>query len=348
MTIPKVNNQDPGKEVREESINPAIERANEVPHKVDKVPTAVVGNAAVWGAGGVLLDSGVKPGGGEGVNVPEWDTNTIYPLNFVIQFDSRLFASKIVDNQGNEPPIGGGENTYWRETSESQATSTPLWEAGQFISPRSEVYRIESLVYKKYVLTVTNLPFESTDFAAELLNGDWQEIGGNSNFKGWFADETALTTAYPVGQNGWYAIVGDTDTFWTWDTDTVAWVDTGSTATGGNRIITQSEIAITAPGITDIPTDDTVKTFAFDNLVATQTFTVSALSDTEEKTVKRILDNSANSVPVLLTWPTSLKWSDAWPATGPASIAANSIYRLEIQNEGSTTPKGFATLIPQS
>lgn len=49
---------------------------------------------------------------------------------------------------------------------------------------------------------------------------------------GWFADETALTTAYPTGSNGQFAMLGSTDTVWTWDSDTVAWVDTGSNVVG--------------------------------------------------------------------------------------------------------------------
>ena len=32
--------------------------------------------------------------------------------------------------------------------------------------------------------------------------------------------------AVPVGENGWWAVVGTTDTIWTWDGDTGAWVDT--------------------------------------------------------------------------------------------------------------------------
>lgn len=59
-------------------------------------------------------------------------------------------------------------------------------------------------------------------------------LGGSKdqNNKGWFATESALTTAYPTGQNGWWAIVGTTDSVWVWDTDSVAWVDTGDQATG--------------------------------------------------------------------------------------------------------------------
>lgn len=43
---------------------------------------------------------------------------------------------------------------------------------------------------------------------------------------GWFADEEELEAACPEGQSGWWAIVGTTDTVWTWDADTGAWVDT--------------------------------------------------------------------------------------------------------------------------
>ena len=52
--------------------------------------------------------------------------------------------------------------------------------------------------------------------------------------KGWYDDEAALVAAYPNGiatpadRNGWFAIVGDTDTVWVWDAGTNAWVDSGA------------------------------------------------------------------------------------------------------------------------
>lgn len=45
---------------------------------------------------------------------------------------------------------------------------------------------------------------------------------------GWYATPQALRSAHPTGQNGQWAIVGTTDTIWTWDRDTSAWVDSGS------------------------------------------------------------------------------------------------------------------------
>lgn len=45
---------------------------------------------------------------------------------------------------------------------------------------------------------------------------------------GWYETENSLKSLYPVGENGQWAIVGSTDTIWTWDEDTGAWVDTGA------------------------------------------------------------------------------------------------------------------------
>lgn len=46
--------------------------------------------------------------------------------------------------------------------------------------------------------------------------------------QGWYETEDALRAAHPTGENGQWAIVGSTDTIWTWDSDTSAWVNTGS------------------------------------------------------------------------------------------------------------------------
>lgn len=55
-----------------------------------------------------------------------------------------------------------------------------------------------------------------------------QSIAGGQ--LGWFETEQALEAAHPTGQNGQWAIIGSTDTIWTWDSDTSAWVNTGNTA----------------------------------------------------------------------------------------------------------------------
>lgn len=45
---------------------------------------------------------------------------------------------------------------------------------------------------------------------------------------GWYETEQALQTAHPTGENGQWAIIGSTDTIWTWDSDTSAWVNSGA------------------------------------------------------------------------------------------------------------------------
>lgn len=45
---------------------------------------------------------------------------------------------------------------------------------------------------------------------------------------GWYETEQALRAAHPTGANGQWAIIGSTDTIWTWDSDTSAWVNSGA------------------------------------------------------------------------------------------------------------------------
>lgn len=47
--------------------------------------------------------------------------------------------------------------------------------------------------------------------------------------QGWYATPMALQNAVPSGQNGWWAIVGSTDTIWVWDSDSGAWAESGGT-----------------------------------------------------------------------------------------------------------------------
>lgn len=55
---------------------------------------------------------------------------------------------------------------------------------------------------------------------------------GDPNYLGYFATPEALEAAYPVGFPGAFALVGSTDTFWVWDEDSMAWVDTGDGPAG--------------------------------------------------------------------------------------------------------------------
>lgn len=67
--------------------------------------------------------------------------------------------------------------------------------------------------------------------------------------KGVFATSAALSAAYATGTAGDYALVTETDTFWTWDAETSAWVNTDS-----------NTINPTWDSITEKPTFATVAT----------------------------------------------------------------------------------------
>ena len=78
----------------------------------------------------------------------------------------------------------------------------------------------------------------------------------NSNNKGGFANESALTTAYPVGQEGWYALNYDTDTMWVWDAGTVAWVDSGSESVDLSNVTNDAQLKIDS-NLSDLDDVDT-------------------------------------------------------------------------------------------
>ena len=51
---------------------------------------------------------------------------------------------------------------------------------------------------------------------------------------GWYATPEDLAEKNPIGEDGWWGVVGTTDTIWTWDSDTSAWVDPSAKTTLGD------------------------------------------------------------------------------------------------------------------
>ena len=82
----------------------------------------------------------------------------------------------------------------------------------------------------------------------KAISKTWEKIyetesmdggGGISvqNFVGWVASPEQLKSMYPEAKDGWYAIVGTTDTIWVWDSDTNTWKD--ASAIGGQIMWSQ-------------------------------------------------------------------------------------------------------------
>ena len=107
----------------------------------------------------------------------------------------------------------------------------------------------------------------ANDDSTKIATTAYVDAVTSPNNKGFFATESALTTGYPTGQNGWFAIVGATDTFWVWDSDTTAWVNTGTSSQGtvtsinitGGTGITPSGGPVTSSGSITVGLDSTTQ-----------------------------------------------------------------------------------------
>lgn len=77
---------------------------------------------------------------------------------------------------------------------------------------------------------------------------------------GWYETEQALQAAHPTGTDGEWAIVGSTDTIWTWDSDTSAWVDSGAQMDLSNYYTKQQADATFATAAQGKKADSAVQT----------------------------------------------------------------------------------------
>lgn len=88
-----------------------------------------------------------------------------------------------------------------------------------------------------------------------LKKGLLKSNGENSNYKGYFPNPVALEAAYPIGEAGWYAIVGTTNTFWVWDVEGDDWINSGNTTynfeslayTTTNDLATPPRVTVVTP-----------------------------------------------------------------------------------------------------
>lgn len=133
-------------------------------------------------------------GGAEQVTDLIWRSNVEYELNEIKEYGLKLWKSKIAGNQGNIP----AENQYWTEVSKAG-------EGGGITNYATGVYTYSPTIVlrfgKLYRLAAT-LPFESTDFDAELEIGRWRLLN----------DSKIIGVAYGVGMTGNYTFVNLDDT----------------------------------------------------------------------------------------------------------------------------------------
>lgn len=155
------------------------------------------------------------------------------------------------------------------------------------------------------------------------------------NDKWYFATSVALTTAYPTGQNGWFAIVGATDTVWVWDSWTNAWIDTWNSTpwtvttvsvVSANGMswsvanptttpsITLSLTGLKLPARTNTNASDIITTSDYLILENATGWNIivdlpTATSATWYIFVIKKIDSSANTVTIDWSWSETIDWS---------------------------------------
>ena len=141
----------------------------------------------------------------------------------------------------------------------------------------------------------------AADNSTSIATTAYVDAQNSPNNKGFFATPAALSSAYPTGQSGWYAIVGTTDTFWVWDADTTAWLNTDSnslgtvtsvTVTGGTGLTSSGSPITTSGSIAlelDTATQNTLADVADKANIESPTFT-------GDVTAPRLITNEIQSV----------------------------------------------------
>lgn len=133
---------------------------------------------------------------------------------------SWAFVLQVADVPGYDAP----EATVYYNALTEQVAQT-LANAQAAAASASESAASATLAESWAVGGTGTRPGEDTN-NAEYWAQQAQSIAGGQ--LGWFETEQALQAAHPTGENGQWAIIGSTDTIWTWDSDTSAWVNSGA------------------------------------------------------------------------------------------------------------------------
>ena len=127
--------------------------------------------------------------------------------------------------------------------------------------------------------------------------------------KGYFATEAALTAAYPVGEAGWYAVVGETDTVWIWDVETAAWVDSKASL---DNFYNKTEVdSLVNPTPVTLPTSGsvTIDASAGDKFIIPEPTGAITLSDSNFANMKEVIVDINNGFG-------NVSFPEAWRWTG--------------------------------
>jgi hypothetical protein len=133
--------------------------------------------------------------------------------------------------------VAGAINAKEEAVSAAQAAASERAKAEQAAVNAANAVKVDLKEYSDKAVTSASNAAKSEKNAKASETESAKNLQGTKKYfeqvrtitigaQGWYATPEALKTAVPVGENGWWAVVGTTDTIWTWDGDTGAWVDT--------------------------------------------------------------------------------------------------------------------------
>lgn len=133
--------------------------------------------------------------------------------------------------------VAGAINAKEEAVSAAQTAASERAKAEQAAANAANAVKVDLKEYSDKAVTSASNAAESEKNAKASETESAKNLQGTKEYfeqvrtitigaQGWYATPEALKAAVPVGENGWWAVVGTTDTIWTWDGDTGAWVDT--------------------------------------------------------------------------------------------------------------------------
>lgn len=164
---------------------------------------------------------------------------------------------------------------------------------------------------------------------------------------GWYPNYEALYAAHDTGYDGNWAIVGDTDTIWVWDSDTGVWKDTGESSKFANYY-DKTQIDANFYGKTQIDANFYDKTKIDAKLPKPVTVTVAASAWTTGDCTVSWDDGSTSSYTTCATVTVAGVTADSRVAVSDRTRVTDAVRMVAALEPGAGVVKFYANSAPTS
>lgn len=164
---------------------------------------------------------------------------------------------------------------------------------------------------------------------------------------GWYPNYEALYAAHDTGYDGNWAIIGDTDTIWVWDSDTGVWKDTGESSKFANYY-DKTQIDANFYGKTQIDANFYDKTKIDAKLPKPVTVTVAASAWTTGDCTVSWDDGSTSSYTTCATVTVAGVTADSRVAVSDRTRVTDAVRMVTALEPGAGVVKFYANSAPTS